>query len=62
MAAKALDMAGAEEFRELVAERIRRFFGMSIEDFARAFRAGELDQRPMAFDLALLAGVKGRSK
>ncbi len=51
-----------DEFRQLVAERVRRFFGMSVDEFARAFRAGELDERPIALDLALLVGVKGRAK
>ena len=51
-----------DEFRQLVAERVRRFFGMSVDEFARAFRAGELDDRPIALDLALLVGVKGRAK
>jgi hypothetical protein len=61
MATKAAEMR-PEEFRALVAGRIQHFFGMSLDEFARAFRAGELDERPIAFDLALLAGVKGRTE
>jgi len=51
-----------DEFRKLVADRVRRFFGMTLDEFARAFRAGELDGRPIACDLALLVGVKGRAE
>ena len=31
------------EFRDLVMQRVREKFGMSLEEFLRAFRAGELD-------------------
>jgi hypothetical protein len=44
------------EFRELVIQRVREKFGMSLEEFLRAFRAGELDTDSAAYDLALLVG------
>jgi hypothetical protein len=60
-AAKSVNLE-SDEYRQLVIERVRRFFGMTLEEFATAFRAGDLDDRPIALDLALLVGVKRREK
>jgi hypothetical protein len=48
---------GAKEFRDLVEERVQRTFGMTLEDFAKAFKAGKLDGDPAAYSLAVIAGV-----
>jgi len=45
-----------EEFRRLVAARVQDQFGMTLEQFAEAFRSGSLDSDPAAYDLALLVG------
>lgn len=47
---------GQERFRRLVEDRCRHEFRMSLDEFLREFRAGRFNDRPAAFDLALLVG------
>jgi hypothetical protein len=49
----------AVEFRDLVEERVRRLFGMTLDEFAKAFRAGKFDGDPAAYSLAVIAGATG---
>ncbi len=51
---------GSEEFRRVVEDRIRRRFGMSIDEFAAALRDGKLPDTPEVADLAILVGAGSR--
>jgi hypothetical protein len=51
---------GPEEFRRIVADRIRRRFGMTIDEFVAALRVGELPDTPEVTDLAILVGAGSR--
>ena len=44
------------EFERIVAERTRRYFGMTVDEFRSALREGRLDQNLAATDIALLLG------
>ncbi len=45
-----------EEFERLLDERTRRDFGMSLEEFAAAWDAGELPDTPSVMNIAILLG------
>ena len=49
-----------EAFRKLVEARIETRFGMSLHEFADAFRAGKLDDDPAAYELAVISGASSR--
>ena len=49
----------AQEFRALLARRIRRRFGMSLDDFVRAIENGELVDAT-ATEYAMLVGARPR--
>lgn len=51
---------GPEEFRRLVEDRIRRRFGMTLDEFVSALRSGELPDTPEVADLAILVGAGSR--
>ena len=51
---------GPEEFRRVVEDRIRRRFGMTIDEFVAALRDGELPDTPEVADLAILVGAGSR--
>ena len=50
----------AEEFRALIERRIRRRFGMSLDGFVEALKAGKLRHDPAATEFALLVGARSR--
>lgn len=43
-----------EEFDALLEQRTRRQFGLSLDEFRRAFEAGEFDDHPGAMNIAIL--------
>lgn len=47
-----------EEFRALLEERTRYYFGMSLDEFTAALDEGRLDDEPAAMDLAILIGAR----
>jgi hypothetical protein len=49
-----------EAFRRLLEERVGARFGMSLTEFADAFRAGKLDDDPAAYELAVASGASAR--
>ena len=49
-----------EEFRRLLEQRAQREFGMSLDAFLKAFKAGTVRESSGAVELALLAGAKPR--
>lgn len=51
------DELTAEEAEEFVAEQIRHYFGMSVDEFRRRAADGTLPPHPMVVHLALLSGV-----
>ena len=49
-----------EVFRAVLEDRARARFDMSLVEFADAFRAGRLDDDPVAFELAVASGASSR--
>lgn len=49
-----------DAFRRMIEDRIRDRFGMTLPEFAEAFRAGKLDDDPAAYDLAVSSGASAR--
>ena len=49
---------GAGEFRDLLERRVRERFGVSLEGFVEALKAGQLDEEPAATEFAMLIGAR----
>ena len=49
-----------EAFRRVLEQRVEARFGMSLTEFAEAFRTGRLDDDPVAFELAVASGASSR--
>jgi hypothetical protein len=50
----------ADAFRRLIEDRVRARFDMSLTEFTVAFRAGQFDQDPGAYELAVISGASTR--
>jgi hypothetical protein len=49
-----------DAYRRVVENRVRERFGMSLTEFAEAFRAGKLADDPSASELAVVSGASPR--
>lgn len=49
-----------DAFRRLLEARTQALFGMTLTEFAEAFRAGKLDDDPAAIELAVASGASSR--
>jgi hypothetical protein len=49
---------GAGEFRDLLEQRVRERFGVTLDRFVKALRAGELNEEPAATEFAMLIGAR----
>lgn len=49
-----------EVFRSLLEAQVQARFGMSLAEFAAAFRAGRLDDDPGAYEFAVASGASSR--
>jgi len=47
----------ADEFRDLLERRVRERFGLSLDGFVEALKAGELDDVPAATEFVMLIGA-----
>ena len=49
-----------QEFRQILEDRIRRYFSMSLDEFVKAMDAGRLPNVAAAEEIALLIGPRAR--